>query len=127
MLYDDDSALRDVPINGVRPSLSAPFLTRVSNSFLSLKRPLLVRGSSTSDRLFSGEMSNSPLFDLPPVALPGLASRVSRNDSVAKSLDLLSDAFEEKIDPDDVVQMCAHCQSPFFAIPLSAIADDGAR
>lgn len=82
-----------------------PFLARINNSFLNLRQPLLVRASSTSDRLFAGDLPDSPLFDLAPVALPGLGSRVSRNNSVALKLDDLTAAFDRDADPDQVVSL----------------------
>lgn len=84
---------------------SVPFLERVNNSFLNLRQPLLVRASSTSDRLFAGEMPDSPLLDLAPVALPGLGSRVSRNNSVALKLDDLASAFDADVDPEQIVTL----------------------
>ena len=105
MLGDLDFDLEPRGSNKMKGSSSTPFLMRVSNSFLSLKQPLLVRASSTSDKLYSGDMADSPLFDLAPVALPGLGSRVSRNNSVALSLDDLGAAFEREVDPDQIVQL----------------------
>ena len=91
--------------NFLRPSASVPTFRRVMSGLLG--EPLLVpmRRVSTSDKLYAQSMRDSPLHDLAPVALPGLTSRVSRNASVALSLDELSAAFDASPDEDQVIQV----------------------
>ena len=71
-------------------NFSVPSLA--SNWSSGFQQDLLPRRRSTTDVLFK-DLSLSPLHDLAPVAIPGLMSRVSRNNSVALSLDGLTDAF----------------------------------
>lgn len=78
-------------VGDMKPSASLPFMPR-DNSLASLKEPLTLRRHSTTDRIYN-DMTESPLFDLAPLALPGLSSRVSRNFSVSMSLDQIGAAF----------------------------------
>ena len=90
----------------LKPSASVPtFIGRVMSHSL-LGEPLIppMRRVSTTDKLFT-QHKDSPLFDLPPLALPGLTSRVSRNNSVARSLELLDQAFlpPGAVDEDELI------------------------
>ena len=71
--------------------------------FSFLGEPLIMRRRSTTDALFSDDFQQSPLHDLAPMALPGLANRVPRNFSVATSLDSLNDPFTIGASADTVV------------------------
>ena len=100
----------------MKPSASLPFMPR-ENSMAQLKEPFM-RRHSTTDKLYN-DMSESPLFDLAPVALPGLSSRVSRNNSVSLSLDQLGMAFsEDNIGKED---MLVHMEGG-YSVPLMSAA-----
>ena len=75
---------------------STDFFYRLGSlSGSTLGMPLLERRRSTSASIFVDEhYSESPLHDLAPIAVPGMMSRVSRNNSVAISLVSMGDAFE---------------------------------
>ena len=86
----------------MKRSSSMPFLVRASNSFFTSARQPFIRRVSTTDKLF-GAYHDSPFHDLAPIALPGLPSRVSKNNSVASSLDELGAVFEGNADPNNLV------------------------
>ena len=101
-----------VPIRAMKPSMSVPDFPRRDDSMANLGQSLL-RRHSTSDRLFN-DMPESPLFDLAPLALPGLSSRVSRNFSVSRSLDEIGSAFDDDGDDDKVVRMEVRLPMPLL-------------
>ena len=96
----------------MKPSMSVPDFPRRDDSMANLGQSLL-RRHSTSDRLFN-DMPESPLFDLAPLALPGLSSRVSRNFSVSRSLDEIGSAFDDDGDDDKVVRMEVRLPMPLL-------------
>ena len=84
-------------------NLSVPSFPQRNSLFSAASREhLLARRRSTTDAFFTN-MNASPLHDLAPVALPGLATRVTRNSSVGISLDSLGDAFQLDPSADTVV------------------------
>ena len=102
----------------LKPSASVPtFIGRVMSHSL-LGEPLIppMRRVSTTDKLFN-QHKDSPLFDLPPLALPGLTSRVSRNNSVALSLDRLDQAFlpPGAVDEDELIAVEGGFSKPLLS------------
>ena len=78
-----------MPINSRDRNWSTPAFP----SSFGLGEPFIPRRRSTTDKLFS-EFQQSPLHDLAPLAQPGITTRVTRNNSVAISMDALADPFE---------------------------------
>lgn len=74
----------------MKQNFSVPALARNWSS--NFQQELLPRRRSTTDVLFK-DMTLSPLHDLAPIAIPGLMTRVSRNNSFAISIDQMSDVF----------------------------------
>ena len=73
------------------------FLERVNNSFLNLRQPLLAAPPPRPTDCLQAKCQTR-LLRPSPVALRGLGSRVSRNNSVALKLDDLASAFDADVD-----------------------------
>ncbi len=99
--------------------MSVPDFPRRDDSMANLGKPLL-RRHSTTDKLYN-DMTDSPLFDLAPLALPGLSSRVSRNFSVSMSLNELSHAFDDYADEDKIVRMDTQLPTPLLSAAALAV------
>ena len=100
-----DALLRSRNASEVRSRNASGLFYRLGSlSGSSLAMPLLERRRSTSASIFSDSaLAESPLHDLPPLAVPGLITRVSRGNSIAFSLDAMTDAFEPGKDNIDTV------------------------
>eukprot|EP00322_Chrysochromulina_rotalis_P001079 CAMPEP_0115846448 /NCGR_PEP_ID=MMETSP0287-20121206/9867_1 /TAXON_ID=412157 /ORGANISM="Chrysochromulina rotalis, Strain UIO044" /LENGTH=562 /DNA_ID=CAMNT_0003300241 /DNA_START=33 /DNA_END=1721 /DNA_ORIENTATION=- len=103
----------------MKGSSSVPFMPR-ENSLAKLKEPFMIRRHSTTDKLYN-DMTESPLFDLAPVALPGISSRVSRNFSVSMSLDRMHVAFEGGEEEDELVRMEGGYTTPLMTAAALAV------
>ena len=75
----------------VQPSVSLPSFGQgpLSTPLLRMRK---IKSTNTAT-LYSLQNQANPLHDLPPLALPGLITRVSRNATVGASLDLISEPF----------------------------------
>ena len=98
-LLDDDARG-----SGMKNSSSLPIIPHVMSGLLGEPLMPLIRRVSTTDMLFM-QHKESPLHDLAPVALPGLTSRVSRNNLTSLSLNELDAAFERVPDPESVMHV----------------------
>eukprot|EP00967_Tisochrysis_lutea_P046025 scaffold55839_cov23-Tisochrysis_lutea.AAC.2 len=68
-----------------QPALTGPEMARNTDS-------LLIRRRTTTNKLFT-DFQQSPLHDLNPIAQPGLTTRVTRNNTVGTSLDLIGEPW----------------------------------
>jgi len=97
-----------------RKNYSTPLLSRI-NSFSFGRKSGVKRRFSEADAVY-GKLASTPLHDLAPLALPGLQSRVTKNMSVAMSLDQLGAVFleQEDIDEDVVVEVESRVTTPLL-------------
>lgn len=68
-----------------QPTLAGPEMSGNTDS-------LLLRRRTTTNKLFT-DFQQSPLHDLNPIAQPGLTTRVTRNNTVGTSLDLIAEPW----------------------------------